>query len=1681
MFIFRQFMLVIIATSLALNTFAQQRGQILKAGDNVLDPNGDGFITESGGAFSIDGYYVDEFELKMFGLPKAGEGETEGDAVQSCATTDLATDTTGFSAYGVLDGDNLIFRFRIAGNRNSVEAYTILIDTDNKIGPADPNYTPDNPGFEVDITLIKNQNKGVFVYDIDGIDNCPSVLASYPFSTHFQSSVAGTTSCNDADYFYDFYVPFQILTDIFGITASTEIRFVAVTNVSATCAMSGNISDVGGVNDDDFASLEDMFTALSDAQCPTAIEDLCQTCDGFKVGVTEKPTINQPVKVGESAISGTSEALANIFVSVFDGAGVLVEDLVSSSDVNGEWALTLTNPLQNEDSVTARAQIPGSCSSGISESDISFAIVIINTEPVISGSTSTLNYTENAVGLSIFDDIGISDVDDTEMDSAWVTVTANYNGAEDVITLPPDQGLNVFWEPSLNRVRIYGKASLAVYESVIQGITYSNSSDNPDISTRSFSVSVHDGLDESNVLSRDLDITRTNDPPVISGNAITIEYLETDTDTLVDNTITISDVDDTSLEGAIISFTQGYDQAEDTLQFTDQNGITGSFDDLNGVLTLTGSASVAAYQAALRSIKYENLDAGNDVVKVIDDGTTRIIAFQVDDGDDLSNIHSISIDINIAANVGPVFVDNLIDQIPVDTVVIDLLEDTVLDTCLVAYDADGDRVIIQPGFTYENNEGVAVLTGDLCFTYTPPENYEGSEYITFTGCDDVTSDPLCDDVVVEINIIPVNDLPNIVDGSNNPIDTVYFTATEDTPDNFCIDAIDIESNILEFSEATSETGNGNPSIPNPANLCFDYIGNTDFFGYDTLQLVVCEQGSSTQCDTIIAIIEVLGVNDPPVVEVSGSPVDTVHFDALEDVITQMCVTATDPDMDVLQVVDAYKNEGPGVFEHLPLGDLCFYFQSLKDSTGMVYGEIVVCDDASPALCDTVVVAINILPVNDPPVIVDPDNNPLFEPFDTLHYSFNEDEPFNFCIDAIDPDGDPYVLTSAVSIDGNGSYVITDPTNLCTTITPTPDFNGIERATLTVCETVGADPQCASIVVEFDILPVNDPPTVLVGGLPVDTVRFDATEDILSQFCLTTDDPEGDNTYLVDAFLVEGPGVFEHLPLGDLCFFFQSETDSTGIVYGKVVVCDDASPALCDTIVVEINIIPVNDPPVIVDENNDPIFEISDTLHFQVNEDEPLDFCIDAVDADGDPLILSDAQSTDGNGSYIITDPNNMCVSFTPDPDFNGSDEGVLTVCEDNGPGSQCASIVVIVEVIPVNDPPVIQDDPGTIDTVYYTTNEDNPVDICLVVNDIEGDPLSLDEVFTNSTDGVFDVGDPNDLCVTFTPNEDFNGVVTGEFAVCDNQSPSLCDTVIVIIDVLPLNDPPKYIENNTPIIDTLIVVTSEDTEVEFCLNIVDPDGDMVTDPILTSSTNLGTYTTNFGTEYCYVFTPLSEVNGTEYATLETCDDTGLCTDIVIQIIIEPVNDTPIGGEDYFEHDIYTPFSGDLSANDSDPEGTRLEISLEDGSQIHGDLDLQSDGEFVYTPSRDYVGTEIFTYRLCDTGSPVPVCVTVTVTFELNDPLIVWQALSPNGDNMNDLWIIEGIDLFPDNKVQIFDRYNNVIYEVEGYNNMDKVWYGQSNRGLFNDQAPTGTYFYRIDLGDEKMSKPLSGFIILKKD
>lgn len=102
----------------------------------------------------------------------------------------------------------------------------------------------------------------------------------------------------------------------------------------------------------------------------------------------------------------------------------------------------------------------------------------------------------------------------------------------------------------------------------------------------------------------------TNAAPVLTGLESTpLSYSEGDPATIITNELTVNDTDNPTLSGATVKITTNFDGTEDRLLFTNANGITGTYSTTTGILSLSGTATLANYQAALRSVRYQNIDA----------------------------------------------------------------------------------------------------------------------------------------------------------------------------------------------------------------------------------------------------------------------------------------------------------------------------------------------------------------------------------------------------------------------------------------------------------------------------------------------------------------------------------------------------------------------------------------------------------------------------------------------------------------------------------------------------------------------------------------------------------------------------------------------------------------------------------------------------------------------------------------------------------------------------------------------------------------------------------------------------------------------------------------------------------------------------------------------------------------
>ena len=141
------------------------------------------------------------------------------------------------------------------------------------------------------------------------------------------------------------------------------------------------------------------------------------------------------------------------------------------------------------------------------------------------------------------------------------------------------------------------------------------------------------------------------------------------------------------------------------------------------------------------------------------------------------------------------------------------------------------------------------------------------------------------------------------------------------------------------------------------------------------------------------------------------------------------------------------------------------------------------------------------------------------------------------------------------------------------------------------------------------------------------------------------------------------------------------------------------------------------------------------------------------------------------------------------------------------------------------------------------------------------------------------------------------------------------------------------------------------------------------------------------------------------------------------------------------------------------------------------------GTYPITPSGAVAANYTFTY--------VPGTLTITSTtaslISVNGPDIsnmlsiaepkVNQAVSPNGDGINDVLHIENIEKYPDNRVVLMNRNGNTVFEIKGYDNMYRVFDGHSN--ITNTMQQPGTYFYLLEYKVNGETKRQTGFFIIK--
>lgn len=254
-------------------------------------------------------------------------------------------------------------------------------------------------------------------------------------------------------------------------------------------------------------------------------------------------------------------------------------------------------------------------------------------------------------------------------------------------------------------------------------------------------------------------------PPTLSAiETSTLSYVAGQGELPITATLGVADADSANLNGATVSISANYAAGQDFLRFTNQNGISGSF--AGGTLTLTGSATVAQYEAALRSVRYENTAASPSTL-------TRTVGFRVTDPVALSsNVATRNISV-VAVNQAPTL-NPISDPAPINedagNRVINLsgISAGPGETQVLTVTATSDNPAVVPNPTVNYTSPNA--TGSL--SYAPVANQFGTATITVKVKDSGgTANGGVDEVIDTFTVVvnSVNDAPAFTKGANQVI------------------------------------------------------------------------------------------------------------------------------------------------------------------------------------------------------------------------------------------------------------------------------------------------------------------------------------------------------------------------------------------------------------------------------------------------------------------------------------------------------------------------------------------------------------------------------------------------------------------------------------------------------------------------------------------------------------------------------------------------------------------------------------------------------------------------------------------------------------------------------------------------------------------------------------------------
>ena len=441
----------------------------------------------------------------------------------------------------------------------------------------------------------------------------------------------------------------------------------------------------------------------------------------------------------------------------------------------------------------------------------------------------------------------------------------------------------------------------------------------------------------------EITVTGVNDNPFLVDAIKTKKYTEGQGNVIViDGSLDIRDIDDANIESATVSISSGtYISSEDQLAFSNNFGITGSWNSSTGVLTLTGSATKANYISALQTVTYTNTNDADPSLG------TRTIQWAVNDGSSSSIAVESSVIVG-GVNDAPTAVNETASVnagSTVSTISNLLVNDTDPESqslSIASFRSGSEQesnVEFAPGATLTGTYGQMTIQANGTYSYTAKETAAqklledeiATETFTYKITDSQATDEGIDTGEITITITGINDSPTAlndtaaVDEDNSKLfadfQGILKNDTDADGDQLFIKSVRIgaeisSSSISPESISSSLSGSFGTLLVN-SDGSYRYSANradaldegdtvTDTFTYTLTDL--------TNDDTAEINVTVTGVNDAPVLAsiTAGSITDQENSTTVVSSDLTGQLSATDVD------ADAVLSYGTVSYTHLTL-------------------------------------------------------------------------------------------------------------------------------------------------------------------------------------------------------------------------------------------------------------------------------------------------------------------------------------------------------------------------------------------------------------------------------------------------------------------------------------------------------------------------------------------------------------------------------------------------------------------------------------------------------------------------------------------------------------------------------------------------------------------------------------------